>query len=197
MWVSRFVSLRRFSFVVCGQAGLKWPSISKLMATTKIFAKIRPQVTGRASPVLKGVCEDWLTIAESMVRSPIFILTRDAMFNKLYTTSVNGYLLGIFVLGLLTDRFGLIFGRICSLLMTGIGLISVTLLLNRKISEKMIFFAWPCLTLGGQSSHCMNVRNARSMPFIATTLMAFYAGCLQGKGWILADQNLVTRNPSF
>ena len=58
MSVLPFVSLRRFSYVVCGQAGLRWPSISKLMATTKVFAKIRPQVTGQVSPVLKGVCED-------------------------------------------------------------------------------------------------------------------------------------------
>ena len=124
-----------------------------------------------------------------------FTVQRDFMFNKLYTTSVNSYLLGIFVLGLLTDRFGLIFGRSCSLLMTGTGLISITLLLKRKISEELIFFAWPCLALGGQSSHCMNVRYARSMPFISATLMAFYAGCLQGLGIRYCKLYLKTADP--
>ena len=42
--------------------------------------------------------------------------------------------------------------------------------------------AWPCLALGGQALHTMNIRASRCMPFISATLMSFFSGSLQSGG---------------
>ena len=88
----------------------------------------------------------------------------------------------------------LLAGRIGSFILTGLGLVTVTLMLYRynlihfnvvrilcfrEIDESpWIWLAWPVLAGGSISNHINNVRTTRSTPAISATLMAFYSGCL-------------------
>ena len=85
----------------------------------------------------------------------------------------------------------LVFGRCVAGGITSTGLFTLSMVLYRTLSVSWLWLAWPCLALGGQLLHTMNIRACRAVPFISATTMSFYAGCLQsGASMIFIYDNL-------
>ena len=85
----------------------------------------------------------------------------------------------------------LVFGRCVAGGITSTGLFILSMVLYRALNESWLWLAWPCLALGGQLLHTMNIRASRAVPFISATIMSFYSGCLQsGASMIFIYDNL-------